>query len=75
MSEANPEQRVKDLVDKLREYNVNDLTARVLLDNAGIMILTLLEEIKFQTNKAKEFERVYNNVMNGALDKMKGLKK
>ena len=63
MNEVNPKQKIEDLIRKMREYNVNDLTARILLDNAGIMIMTLMNEIEFQTKKADEFERVYNNAM------------
>ena len=59
----NPKQKIEDLIRKMREYNVNDLTARILLDNAGIMIMTLMNEIEFQTKKADEFKRVYNNAM------------
>lgn len=63
MNEVNPKQKIEDLIRKMREYNVNDLTARILLDNAGIMIMTLMNEIEFQTKKADEFKRVYNNAM------------
>ena len=63
MNEVNPKQKIEDLIRKMREYNVNDLTARILLDNAGIMIMTLMNEIEFQTKKADEFKRAYNNAM------------
>jgi len=69
----NAKDKVGLLCKKLEMCNVSELEARRLMDNASTMLITLLTEVEFQTKRADEFQRVYNNVMNGALDKMKGL--
>jgi hypothetical protein len=59
----NTKDKVGLLCKKLEMCNASELEARRLMDNASIMLSTLLKEVEFQTKRADEFERVYNNIM------------